>query len=62
MFRLQEGECPDDDAQHVGITALGVPHKALEAAETLGADLANLLIRKGAKEILTVARQLNDAR
>lgn len=62
VFPNEEGECPDDDAQHVGITALGVPHKALEAAETLGADLANLLIRKGAKEILTVARQLNDAR
>ncbi|XP_077312950.1 porphobilinogen deaminase isoform X2 [Lithobates pipiens] len=62
VFPNEEGECPDDNAQHVGITALGVPHKALEAAEILGADLANLLISKGAKEILTVARQLNDAR
>ncbi|XP_018428198.1 PREDICTED: porphobilinogen deaminase [Nanorana parkeri] len=62
VFQNEEGECPDDNAQHVGITALGIPHKAQEAAEYLGADLADLLLSKGAKEILTVARQLNDAR
>ncbi|KAM5132071.1 porphobilinogen deaminase [Mantella aurantiaca] len=62
VFQNQEDECPDDDGQHVGITALGVPHKALEAAESLGTNLADLLLSKGAKEILTVARQLNDAR
>ncbi|XP_072283416.1 porphobilinogen deaminase isoform X2 [Pyxicephalus adspersus] len=62
VFPNVEDECPDDDIQHVGITALGVSHKALQAAECLGADLADLLLSKGAKEILTVARQLNDAR
>uniref|UniRef100_A0A3Q3XHE5 hydroxymethylbilane synthase n=1 Tax=Mola mola TaxID=94237 RepID=A0A3Q3XHE5_MOLML len=36
--------------------------RAQDRAERLGVDLANLLLSKGAKEILTVARQLNDAR
>uniref|UniRef100_A0AAR2KAM4 Porphobilinogen deaminase n=1 Tax=Pygocentrus nattereri TaxID=42514 RepID=A0AAR2KAM4_PYGNA len=48
--------------QRVGITALKVSGAAQDAAERLGVDLANLLLSKGAKEILTVARQLNDAR
>uniref|UniRef100_A0A8B9K9N2 hydroxymethylbilane synthase n=1 Tax=Astyanax mexicanus TaxID=7994 RepID=A0A8B9K9N2_ASTMX len=46
----------------VGVTALKVSGAAQDAAEKLGVDLANLLLSKGAKEILTVARQLNDAR
>ncbi|XP_066565036.1 hydroxymethylbilane synthase a isoform X2 [Amia ocellicauda] len=52
----------DDSAQRVGITALNVAGVAQDAAERLGTDLAKLLLSKGAKEILTVARQLNDAR
>ncbi|XP_075696188.1 porphobilinogen deaminase isoform X2 [Rhinoderma darwinii] len=62
LFPHEEVDGPNDDDQHVGITALGVPRKALESAEYLGAELADLLLSKGAKEILTVARQLNDAR
>ncbi|XP_068096912.1 porphobilinogen deaminase isoform X2 [Hyperolius riggenbachi] len=62
IFSDEGVERADDDAQHVGITALGVPCKALQSAESLGRDLANLLLSKGAKEILLVARQLNDAR
>ncbi|XP_040280781.1 porphobilinogen deaminase isoform X1 [Bufo bufo] len=62
VFPDKEVDGPNDDSQHVGITALGVPRKALESAEHLGTELANLLLSKGAKEILTVARQLNDAR
>lgn len=48
--------------QRVGVTALKVSGAAQDAAEKLGVDLANLLLSKGAKEILTIARQLNDAR
>ncbi|XP_044134476.1 porphobilinogen deaminase isoform X1 [Bufo gargarizans] len=62
VFPDKEVDGPNDDSQHVGITALGVPRKALESAEHLGTELADLLLSKGAKEILTVARQLNDAR
>nr|XP_006642235.2 PREDICTED: porphobilinogen deaminase isoform X1 [Lepisosteus oculatus] len=58
----QEEDGVDDGAQRVGITAGNVPHLAQEAAEKLGVDLAKLLLSKGAKEILTVARQLNDAK
>uniref|UniRef100_A0A673JES6 hydroxymethylbilane synthase n=1 Tax=Sinocyclocheilus rhinocerous TaxID=307959 RepID=A0A673JES6_9TELE len=46
---------------HVGVTANNVSSSALEAAEKLGMDLANALLNKGAKDILTTARQLNDA-
>ncbi|XP_029877780.1 porphobilinogen deaminase isoform X2 [Aquila chrysaetos chrysaetos] len=53
---------PNDDVQHVGITAKNVPGQAQEAAENLGVELASLLLSKGAKHILSVARQLNDAR
>uniref|UniRef100_A0A6Q2XTL7 hydroxymethylbilane synthase n=1 Tax=Esox lucius TaxID=8010 RepID=A0A6Q2XTL7_ESOLU len=49
-------------SQRVGVTANNVPGPAQDAAEKLGLDMANLLLSKGAKEILTVARQLNDAR
>lgn len=49
-------------AQRVGVTAFQVPGSAQDAAEKLGVDVACLLLSKGAKEILTVARQLNDAR
>ncbi|KAI4878748.1 hypothetical protein NFI96_028754 [Prochilodus magdalenae] len=58
----QEQEQVDEKVQRVGITALKVSGAAQDAAEKLGVDLANLLLSKGAKEILTVARQLNDAR
>ncbi|KAM4590149.1 hydroxymethylbilane synthase a isoform 2-T2 [Fundulus diaphanus] len=52
----------DERAQRVGVTAINLPANSLAAAERLGVDLAKLLLSKGAKEILTVARQLNDAR
>ncbi|KAM4743114.1 porphobilinogen deaminase-like isoform 2-T2 [Anableps anableps] len=52
----------DERVQRVGVTAIKLPVEAQDAAERLGVDLANLLLSKGAKEILTVARQLNDAR
>uniref|UniRef100_A0A6Q2XI42 Porphobilinogen deaminase n=1 Tax=Esox lucius TaxID=8010 RepID=A0A6Q2XI42_ESOLU len=52
----------DERSQRVGVTANNVPGPAQDAAEKLGLDMANLLLSKGAKEILTVARQLNDAR
>ncbi|XP_043936879.1 porphobilinogen deaminase isoform X2 [Protopterus annectens] len=59
---LQEDSITADYVQHVGITAKNIPDSALVAAEKLGVDLANLLLCQGAKEILTVARQLNDAK
>uniref|UniRef100_A0A3B5R1X6 hydroxymethylbilane synthase n=2 Tax=Xiphophorus TaxID=8082 RepID=A0A3B5R1X6_XIPMA len=52
----------DEQVQRVGVTAIKVPAEAQDAAERLGVKLADLLLSKGAKEILTVARQLNDAR
>lgn len=52
----------DERAQRVGVTASKISGEAQDRAERLGVDLANLLLSKGAKEILTVARQLNDAR
>lgn len=52
----------DEQVQRVGVTANKLPGEAQDNAERLGVDLANLLLSKGAKEILTVARQLNDAR
>ncbi|KAL4647520.1 porphobilinogen deaminase [Arapaima gigas] len=58
----QVEERVDEGAQHVGVTASNVPGAPQDAAEKLGVDLAQLLLSKGAKEILTVARQLNDAR
>nr|XP_040141276.1 porphobilinogen deaminase isoform X3 [Ictidomys tridecemlineatus] len=51
---------PEDDPQLVGITALNIPRGAQLAAENLGISLASLLLNKGAKNILDVARQLND--
>ncbi|XP_062328308.1 hydroxymethylbilane synthase, b isoform X1 [Osmerus eperlanus] len=57
----QELEEVDERMQHVGVTATKISASAQDAAEKLGLDLANLLLSKGAKEILTVARQLNDA-
>ncbi len=50
------------ESAYVGVTANNVSSSALEAAEKLGLDLANALINKGAKDILTTARKLNDAR
>ncbi|KAL7838168.1 hypothetical protein AOLI_G00265720 [Acnodon oligacanthus] len=47
---------------HVGITANKISLTALDAAERLGVVLAKVLLSKGAKDILTTARQLNDAR
>uniref|UniRef100_A0A3Q0REH1 Porphobilinogen deaminase n=1 Tax=Amphilophus citrinellus TaxID=61819 RepID=A0A3Q0REH1_AMPCI len=52
----------DEQVQRVGVTANKIPGDVQDQAERLGVDLANLLLSKGAKEILTVARQLNDAR
>lgn len=52
----------DEQVQRVGVTAAEVPGDAQDRAERLGTDLADLLLSKGAKEILTVARQQNDAR
>lgn len=52
----------DECVQRVGVTARKIPGDAQDQAERLGVDLAKLLLSKGAKEILTVARQLNDAR
>uniref|UniRef100_H2MKJ5 hydroxymethylbilane synthase n=1 Tax=Oryzias latipes TaxID=8090 RepID=H2MKJ5_ORYLA len=52
----------DERLQRVGVTATKIPADLQDGAERLGVDLADLLLTKGAKEILTVARQLNDAR
>ncbi|XP_048017024.1 hydroxymethylbilane synthase, b isoform X1 [Megalobrama amblycephala] len=60
--QTEEQEKVDEKVQRVGITALKVSEAAQDAAVKLGVDLGNLLLSKGAKEILTVARQLNDAR
>uniref|UniRef100_H3DA39 Porphobilinogen deaminase n=1 Tax=Tetraodon nigroviridis TaxID=99883 RepID=H3DA39_TETNG len=59
-----DGQSPDevDECARVGVTANKIPGEAQDRAERLGVDLAKLLLSKGAKEILTVARQLNDAR
>uniref|UniRef100_A0A3P8RZ73 hydroxymethylbilane synthase n=1 Tax=Amphiprion percula TaxID=161767 RepID=A0A3P8RZ73_AMPPE len=59
---MQTSITVDERVQRVGVTASKVPGEAQDRAERLGVDLANLLLSKGAKEILTVARQLNDAR
>lgn len=48
--------------QRVGVTAGKISGEAQDNAEQLGISLADLLLSKGAKEILMVARQLNDAR
>ncbi|XP_003472827.1 porphobilinogen deaminase isoform X2 [Cavia porcellus] len=58
---VQHEDGPEDDPQLVGITARNIPRGAQLAAENLGISLANLLLSKGAKDILEVARQLNDA-
>uniref|UniRef100_A0A3Q2XCF4 Porphobilinogen deaminase n=1 Tax=Haplochromis burtoni TaxID=8153 RepID=A0A3Q2XCF4_HAPBU len=52
----------DEQVQRVGVTANKIPGSVQDEAEKLGVDLADLLLSKGAKEILTVARQLNDVR
>lgn len=57
----QHEDGPEDDPQLVGITARNIPRRAQLAAESLGVSLATLLLNKGAKNILDVARQLNDA-
>lgn len=57
---IQYDDGPEDDPQLVGITARNIPRGAQLAAENLGISLANLLLNKGAKNILDVARQLND--
>lgn len=62
VFAEQSQEAVDEQVQRVGVTASKVPGEAQDRAERLGVDLAVLLLSKGAKEILTVARQLNDAR
>ncbi|KAJ8267042.1 hypothetical protein GJAV_G00137640 [Gymnothorax javanicus] len=55
-------EVISDGVQRVGVTANNVPGAAQDAAEKLGVDLATLLLERGAGEILTVARQHNEAR
>uniref|UniRef100_A0A7N4P8A3 Porphobilinogen deaminase n=1 Tax=Sarcophilus harrisii TaxID=9305 RepID=A0A7N4P8A3_SARHA len=60
LGQLEDG--PEDNVQRVGITARHISQGAQLAAENLGISLANLLLSKGAKRILDVARQLNDAR
>uniref|UniRef100_A0A2K5S357 Porphobilinogen deaminase n=1 Tax=Cebus imitator TaxID=2715852 RepID=A0A2K5S357_CEBIM len=57
----QHEDGPEDDPQLVGITAQNIPRGPQLAAQNLGISLANLLLSKGAKNILDVARQLNDA-
>ncbi|KAK2495375.1 hypothetical protein MC885_015991 [Smutsia gigantea] len=57
----QHEDGPEDNPQLVGITARNIPREAQLAAENLGISLAHLLLNKGAKNILDVARQLNDA-
>ncbi|XP_068601338.1 hydroxymethylbilane synthase, b [Brachionichthys hirsutus] len=52
----------DELVQRVGVTANKLSGESQDNAERLGVDLANLLLSKGAKEILMVARQNNDAR
>lgn len=61
-FVLQSLEKVDEQVQRVGVTASKIPGDVQDRAEQLGVDLATLLLSKGAKDILTVARQLNDAR
>ncbi|KAL7981662.1 hypothetical protein Chor_005750 [Crotalus horridus] len=60
-FSLENEGGPDDNLQHAGITAWNVPRLAQEAAERLGQEVADLLLSKGAKQILSVARQLSSA-
>uniref|UniRef100_A0A2R8MT07 Porphobilinogen deaminase n=1 Tax=Callithrix jacchus TaxID=9483 RepID=A0A2R8MT07_CALJA len=57
----QHEDGPEDDPQLVGITARNIPRGPQLAAQNLGISLANLLLSKGAKNILDIARQLNDA-
>nr|XP_020476399.1 porphobilinogen deaminase isoform X1 [Monopterus albus] len=52
----------DERVQRVGVTATKISGEVKARAERLGVDLADLLLSKGAKEILMVARQLNDTR
>ncbi|XP_058050924.1 porphobilinogen deaminase isoform X3 [Ahaetulla prasina] len=60
-FSLENEDGPDDNPQHVGVTARNIPRLAQEAAERLGQEVADLLLSKGAKQILSVARQLSSA-
>ncbi|KAA0701986.1 Porphobilinogen deaminase [Triplophysa tibetana] len=60
--QIEEQEKVDEKVQRVGITSLKVSGEDQDAAVKLGVDLGILLLSKGAKEILTIARQLNDAR
>ncbi|KAG7278043.1 hypothetical protein CRUP_010977 [Coryphaenoides rupestris] len=52
----------DERVQRVGVTATKISGPDQDSAEKLGTGLANLLLSKGAKEILAVARQLNGVR
>ncbi|XP_076023979.1 porphobilinogen deaminase-like [Genypterus blacodes] len=51
-----------EPVQRAGVTAGKISGEAQANAEKLGVNLAKLLLSKGAKEILMVARQQNDAR
>lgn len=57
FFQVHNGA---EERAHVGVTANSISLAALDAAEKLGVDLASLLLSKGAKDILTMARQLNN--
>uniref|UniRef100_A0A3B3Q1M8 hydroxymethylbilane synthase n=1 Tax=Paramormyrops kingsleyae TaxID=1676925 RepID=A0A3B3Q1M8_9TELE len=57
-----EDEEAHRNASHVGVMAPGLPMASRDAAERLGVDLASLLLQRGAKDVLTLARRLNDAR
>ncbi|KAJ3590521.1 hypothetical protein NHX12_008472 [Muraenolepis orangiensis] len=58
----QVDEQVDERVQRVGVTATKIWGPDQDSAEQLGTSLADLLLSKGAKSILAVARQLNDAR
>uniref|UniRef100_A0A8C5GQV7 Porphobilinogen deaminase n=1 Tax=Gouania willdenowi TaxID=441366 RepID=A0A8C5GQV7_GOUWI len=58
---VANGDEVDEQLQRVGVTANQICGEVQDRAEQLGVQLADLLLSKGAKEILTVARQLNDA-
>lgn len=58
---VQHEDGPEDAPQLVGITAHNIPRQPQLAAENLGISLATLLLNKGSKNILDVARQLNEA-
>ena len=53
-------ESPDEPKTHVGITARNVDISNLDLAEKLGLDLAEDLIKLGARKIITEAKTMNE--